>query len=192
MACSVTQSVPVAVTPLESNGACSSTASAKFSIQGKCRLEWGGKFSSPAGFIGFAVSARMSDALHAAILEAPESGWKAYGKPQPDVDRECAEVVFVSKRGVGAERDETAALGECPTSRPERCKNLIEFRAIDCLVANCSEKASGHWAGALPFLRRFEHLLLCCAPSTNSSIGKGLPAVIPRRTEGGTPPRLAS
>src|SRR6266446_6801069 len=50
----------------------------------------------PAGFIGFAVSARMSEALHAAILEVPESGWKAYGKPEPDVDRECAEVVFVS------------------------------------------------------------------------------------------------
>jgi len=50
----------------------------------------------PAGFIGFAVSARMSAALHAAILEVPESGWKAYGKPEPDVDRECAEVVFVS------------------------------------------------------------------------------------------------
>ena len=50
----------------------------------------------PAGFIGFAVSARMSDALHAAIREVPESGWKAYGKPGPDVDRECAEVVFVS------------------------------------------------------------------------------------------------
>ena len=38
----------------------------------------------------------MSDALHAAILEVPESGWKVYGKPEPDVDRECAEVVFVS------------------------------------------------------------------------------------------------
>ena len=50
----------------------------------------------PAGFIGFAVSARMSEALHAAILEIPESGWKAYGKSEPDVDRECAEVVFVS------------------------------------------------------------------------------------------------
>src|SRR5260370_33831209 len=38
----------------------------------------------------------MSDALHAAIREVPESGWKAYGKREPDVDRECAEVVFVS------------------------------------------------------------------------------------------------
>ena len=50
----------------------------------------------PGGFIGLAISARMSEALHTAILEVPESGWKAYGKPEPDVDRECAEVVFVS------------------------------------------------------------------------------------------------
>ena len=54
----------------------------------------------PAGFIGFAISARMSDTLHTAILEVPESGWKAYGKPEPDVDRECAEVVFVSNEEV--------------------------------------------------------------------------------------------
>ena len=31
---------------------------------------------------------------------------KADRKPEPDVDRECAEVVFVSSDGVGAERDE--------------------------------------------------------------------------------------
>jgi len=55
-----------------------------------------------------------------------------------------------------------APSGECPKSRPERCKNLIEFRALDCLVANCSEKASGDRAWALPFLRRFEQLLPCC------------------------------
>jgi hypothetical protein len=35
-----------------------------------------------------------------AILEVPESGWKAYGKPEPEVDRECAEVVFVSNEEV--------------------------------------------------------------------------------------------
>jgi len=51
----------------------------------------------PAGFIGLAISARMSEALHATrFVEVPESGMKAYGKPEPDVDRECAEVVFVS------------------------------------------------------------------------------------------------
>ena len=50
----------------------------------------------PPGFIGFAISARMSEALHAAIRSVPETAWKAYGKPEADVDRECAEVVFVS------------------------------------------------------------------------------------------------
>ena len=67
----------------------------------------------PAGFIGFAVSARMSEALHAAIGEVPESGWKAYGKPEPDVDRECAEVVFVSNEELepkGAKPPRTVAI----------------------------------------------------------------------------------
>ena len=50
----------------------------------------------PQGFIGFAISVRMSEALRAAIVEVPEQVWKAYGKPEMDVDRECAEVVFVS------------------------------------------------------------------------------------------------
>jgi hypothetical protein len=50
----------------------------------------------PQGIIGFAISVRMSDALRAAILKVPETEWKAYGKPETDVDRECAEVVFVS------------------------------------------------------------------------------------------------
>ena len=68
----------------------------------------------PAGFIGFAVSARMSDALHAAIGEVPESGWKAYGKPEPDVDRECAEVVFVSN-------EELEPKGAKPLQKEESC-----------------------------------------------------------------------
>jgi hypothetical protein len=38
----------------------------------------------------------MSDALRAAIREVPEREWKAYGKPEADVDCECTEVVFVS------------------------------------------------------------------------------------------------
>jgi hypothetical protein len=50
----------------------------------------------PAGFIGLAISARRSDALRAAIGEVPELDWRAYGKPEPDVHQECAEVVFVS------------------------------------------------------------------------------------------------
>lgn len=49
----------------------------------------------PHGPIGFAISVRMSEALRTAILEVPEQQWKAYGEPDPDVDRQCAEVVFV-------------------------------------------------------------------------------------------------
>src|SRR5206468_2799204 len=35
----------------------------------------------PQGFIGFAISARMSDALHAAMLRVAPEAWQAYGKP---------------------------------------------------------------------------------------------------------------
>jgi len=37
----------------------------------------------------------MSEALRSAILEGPEGQWQAYGEPDSQVDRECAEVVFV-------------------------------------------------------------------------------------------------
>jgi hypothetical protein len=47
------------------------------------------------GFIGFAISARMSDALHQAILQGPESGWETYGEPHTREIRECAEIDFV-------------------------------------------------------------------------------------------------
>jgi hypothetical protein len=49
----------------------------------------------PQGFIGFAVSARMSEALHAAILQVAEKAWEAYGEPHPEEIRECADVAFV-------------------------------------------------------------------------------------------------
>ena len=52
----------------------------------------------PQGCIGFAISVRMSEALREAILEVPEKEWKAYGEPEPGIDRECAEVVFVSNQ----------------------------------------------------------------------------------------------
>jgi hypothetical protein len=49
----------------------------------------------PKGRIGFAVSARMSEALHAAIVQIPEPNWLSYGQPHPNEIRECAEVDFV-------------------------------------------------------------------------------------------------
>lgn len=53
------------------------------------------RLSGPQGFIGFAVSARMSDALHQAILRVKDEDWRAYGKPHATEIRECAEVDFV-------------------------------------------------------------------------------------------------
>jgi len=49
----------------------------------------------PRGRIGFAISARMSEALHRAIAQVPEAAWEPYGKPHPVEIRECAEVSFV-------------------------------------------------------------------------------------------------
>jgi hypothetical protein len=49
----------------------------------------------PPGFIGFAISARMSEALHKAIEKVPEASWEAYGKQHAVEIRECAEVSFV-------------------------------------------------------------------------------------------------
>ena len=49
----------------------------------------------PQGFIGFAISARMRDALHQAILRVPEENWEGYGEAHPQEIRECAEVDFV-------------------------------------------------------------------------------------------------
>jgi len=49
----------------------------------------------PRGFIGFGISARMSEALHKAILKIPEQGWEAYGEAHAREIRECAEVSFV-------------------------------------------------------------------------------------------------
>jgi hypothetical protein len=49
----------------------------------------------PQGSIGFAISARMSEALHRAILQIPEAGWEIYGKADVKEIRQCAEVNFV-------------------------------------------------------------------------------------------------
>lgn len=49
----------------------------------------------PRGPIGFAISARMSEALREAIEKVPEEGWAVYGPGHPVEIRECAEVSFV-------------------------------------------------------------------------------------------------
>jgi len=54
----------------------------------------------PQGRIGFAISARMSDPLHAAIQMLGEDQWKPYGEEHPNEIRECAEVPFVPSEKV--------------------------------------------------------------------------------------------
>jgi hypothetical protein len=49
----------------------------------------------PRGRIGFAISARMSPPLHAALQALPETAWEPYGAPHPAEARECADVPFV-------------------------------------------------------------------------------------------------
>lgn len=49
----------------------------------------------PCGRIGFAISARMSEALQRAIGKVTEEAWEPYGAPHPVEIRECAEVSFV-------------------------------------------------------------------------------------------------
>ena len=53
------------------------------------------RLDGPQGFIGFAISARMSPALRLAVEVVPEARWEAYGKPDAEATRECADVVFV-------------------------------------------------------------------------------------------------
>lgn len=62
----------------------------------------------PQGSIGFAISARMSEALHRAILQIPEAGWEIYGKADGKEIRQCAEVNFVP--GENSEHKDTQPL----------------------------------------------------------------------------------
>ena len=50
----------------------------------------------PKGRIGFAISAKMTEALRAAVKQVKEKDWQLYGDRSEDVIRECADVVFVS------------------------------------------------------------------------------------------------
>ena len=62
----------------------------------------------PRGRIGFAISARMSEALPTAIPALPEAEWQDYGDPQAEEIRECADVPFVP--GEKAEKKDTQPL----------------------------------------------------------------------------------
>jgi hypothetical protein len=77
----------------------------------------------PKGFIGFAISARMSEALHKAIGKVPEGAWEPYGKPHPMEIRECAEVSFVP--GEKSEHKDTQPLRYLAIRIRQRQENLF-------------------------------------------------------------------
>jgi len=62
----------------------------------------------PVGLIGFAISARMSEALAKAVSKVAEENWKPYGEVNASEIRECAEVEFVPWERV--EKKETKPL----------------------------------------------------------------------------------
>ena len=62
----------------------------------------------PRGDIGFAISARRSEALHQAIEGVEEGAWQPYGRSDPSVIRECADVAFVP--GESSERKDSQPL----------------------------------------------------------------------------------
>jgi hypothetical protein len=78
----------------------------------------------PQGLIGFAVSARMSEALHAAILRVPEKAWESYGTPHVREIRECAEVSFVP--GEKSEHKDTQPLRYVAIRIRNRQEELFE------------------------------------------------------------------
>jgi hypothetical protein len=78
----------------------------------------------PRGFIGFAISARMSAALHTAILKVPEEGWQSYGKADAREIRECAEVSFVP--GEKSEHKDTQPLRYVAIRIRQRQEALFE------------------------------------------------------------------
>jgi hypothetical protein len=78
----------------------------------------------PRGFLGFAISARMSAALHTAILKVPEEAWQSYGKADAREIRECAEVSFVP--GEKSEHKDTQPLRYVAIRIRQRQEALFE------------------------------------------------------------------
>jgi hypothetical protein len=99
----------------------------------------------PRGFIGFAISAKMSDALHKAIMKVPEAEWKAYGKEHATEIRECAEVSFVP--GEKSEHKDTQPLRYIAIRIRQRQENLfddgskVKHFAVLTNIAECEWKA---------------------------------------------------
>lgn len=98
----------------------------------------------PQGRIEFAISARMSEALHAAILRVKPEAWEAYGKPHPEEIRECAEVSFVP--GEKSEHKDTQPLRYVAIRIRARQDGLFEDGAKAkhfAVLSNMAERKGG-------------------------------------------------
>src|ERR1035437_6964786 len=80
---------------------------------------WDGAARSSAS-----LSARMSEALHKAILRIPEEGWQAYGEAHAREIRECAEGSFVP--GEKSEHKDTQPLRYVAIRIRQRQETLFE------------------------------------------------------------------
>jgi len=100
----------------------------------------------PRGHIGFTISARISEPLHAAIRVVPESAWQPYGASHPAEIRECADVPFVPSEKT--EKKDSELL----TARPKRLRFLL-FNMPGRLVHHARRlilrvAAVGQWTAA--------------------------------------------
>ncbi len=83
----------------------------------------------PGGRIGFAISARMSDALGEAVRKVQESEWKTFGQEADGTLRQWAEVDFVPKEK-----------SEHKDSQPLRYVGLRLLKAQGVLFADGSDR----------------------------------------------------
>jgi len=77
----------------------------------------------PGGWMGFASSARRSEALHKAIGRVAEEAWEPYGKPHAAELRECSEVSFVP--GEKSEHKDTPPLRYIAIRMRQRQESLF-------------------------------------------------------------------
>jgi hypothetical protein len=102
----------------------------------------------PQGFIGFAISARMSPALLTAVKAVAEGQWEPYGKPDTEVIRECADVLFVPNEH--SEKKDLQPLRYVAVRIRRRQGGLVEGAAEDrhfAVLSNIRDWKAGRLLG---------------------------------------------
>ena len=102
----------------------------------------------PKGFIGFAISARMSPALLTAVKAVADSQWEPYGKADTEVIRECADVLFVPNEH--SEKKDLQPLRYVAVRLRRRQGGLLEGAAEDrhfAVLSNIRDWKAGRLLG---------------------------------------------